>query len=148
MPLLRLLLSRQRFTTCRQCLHRPSLIRPPPPPSFPSITSIRTFHASRSQSSPIIPLPAILLGLLKSGKLVSFVSLSSKTSLTLLPHTFRRDKGKLVGKILAGIPIAGLTLLVAVGLDQVVDPSPPLYKNSKPMPPTPTHPCPFHYLFL
>ncbi|KAI8328776.1 peptidase family M48-domain-containing protein [Chlamydoabsidia padenii] len=86
--------------------------------SWSSCIPSRAFHSSHPRPSPIIPLPAILLGLLKSGKLVSFVSLSSKTSLTLLPHTFRRDKGKLVGKILAGIPIAGMALLVAVGLDQ------------------------------
>ncbi|CAO3645813.1 unnamed protein product [Cunninghamella echinulata] len=55
---------------------------------------------------------------LKSGKLVSFVSLSSKTSLTLLPHTFRRDNGKLVGKLLVSIPVIGIALLIVVGLDQ------------------------------
>ncbi|KAI8637095.1 hypothetical protein BD408DRAFT_323643, partial [Parasitella parasitica] len=36
------------------------------------------------------------LGALKTGKLVSLVSLSSKTSLTLLPHTFRRGS-KVIG---------------------------------------------------
>ncbi|KAI8076361.1 peptidase family M48-domain-containing protein [Halteromyces radiatus] len=110
-------LPRQRttfsFTTCHDCLQRPSRYQ-----QRLTTFRIQTFHSSRPQPSPILPLPAILLGLLKSGKLVSFVSLSSKTSLTLLPHTFRRDKGKLVGKILAGIPLFGLTLLLAVGLDQ------------------------------
>ncbi|KAI8884928.1 hypothetical protein K501DRAFT_150212, partial [Backusella circina FSU 941] len=36
------------------------------------------------------------LSALKTGKLVSLVSLSSKTSLTLLPHTFRKG-GKIQG---------------------------------------------------
>ncbi|KAI9301950.1 hypothetical protein BJ944DRAFT_270682, partial [Cunninghamella echinulata] len=81
-------------------------------------TPIRSFQTSHSNKSPIIPLPAMLLGILKSGKLVSFVSLSSKTSLTLLPHTFRRDNGKLVGKLLVSIPVIGIALLIVVGLDQ------------------------------
>ncbi|CAO3595460.1 unnamed protein product [Absidia cylindrospora] len=126
MPLIRLLTTqRTKSTYCRQCLGRQimgssRLNQQQQQRLFPirPSTSFRSFHSSQTSKSPIIPLPAILLGLLKSGKLVSFVSLSSKTSLTLLPHTFRRDKGKLVGKILAGIPIAGLALLVAVGLDQ------------------------------
>ncbi|ORX58803.1 hypothetical protein DM01DRAFT_1333423 [Hesseltinella vesiculosa] len=78
----------------------------------------RWFHASTRRPSPILPLPAIIASIFKSGKLVSLVSLSSKTSLTLLPHTFKRDKGKTVGKILIGIPMVGMGLLVAVGLDQ------------------------------
>lgn len=78
------------------------------------------FHSSRSSRVPILPIPAIILGALKTGKLVSLVSLSSKTSLTLLPHTFRRgSKGDLIAKVLAGIPLFGFTLLLLVGLDQV-----------------------------
>ncbi|KAG2204093.1 hypothetical protein INT46_011105 [Mucor plumbeus] len=77
------------------------------------------FHTSQPMRVPIVPIPAIILGALKTGKLVSLVSLSSKTSLTLLPHTFRRgSKGDLIAKILAGIPLFGFTLLLAVGLDQ------------------------------
>lgn len=80
----------------------------------------RLFHSSRPSHSPIIPIPAIILGALKTGKLVSLVSLSSKTSLTLLPHTFRRgSKGDKIAKVLASIPLFGFTLLLAVGLDQV-----------------------------
>ncbi|KAI8071709.1 peptidase family M48-domain-containing protein [Gongronella butleri] len=66
---------------------------------------------------PLLPLPAVLAGLVKSGKLVSLVSLSSKTSLTLLPHSLRKGKGATAGKILVGVPLVGLTLLLAVGLD-------------------------------
>jgi hypothetical protein len=80
----------------------------------------RLFHSSRPSYSPIIPIPAIILGALKTGKLVSLVSLSSKTSLTLLPHTFRRgSKGDKIAKVLAAIPLIGFTLLLVVGLDQV-----------------------------
>jgi hypothetical protein len=79
-----------------------------------------SFHSSRPSQVPIVPIPAIILGALKTGKLVSLVSLSSKTSLTLLPHTFRRgSKGDLIAKVLAGIPLFGFTLLLVVGLDQV-----------------------------
>lgn len=75
---------------------------------------------TRPSQVPIVPIPAIILGALKTGKLVGLVSLSSKTSLTLLPHTFRRgSKGDLIAKILAGIPLFGFTLLLVVGLDQV-----------------------------
>ncbi|KAI8357241.1 peptidase family M48-domain-containing protein [Blakeslea trispora] len=77
------------------------------------------FHTSQPARIPIIPFPAFLLGTLKTGKLVSIVSLSSKTSLTLLPHTFRRGgRLDLIAKVLAGIPLAGIALLLAVGLDQ------------------------------
>jgi hypothetical protein len=80
------------------------------------------FHTSQPMRVPIVPIPAIILGALKTGKLVSLVSLSSKTSLTLLPHTFRRgSKGDLIAKILAGIPLFGFTLLLVVGLDQVTN---------------------------
>lgn len=82
----------------------------------------KEFHTSRPMRVPIVPIPAIILGALKTGKLVSLVSLSSKTSLTLLPHTFRRgSKGDLIAKILAGIPLFGFTLLLVVGLDQVTN---------------------------
>lgn len=84
-------------------------------------TAARGFHTTRPTQVPIVPIPAIILGALKTGKLVSLVSLSSKTSLTLLPHTFRRgSKGDLIAKILAGIPLFGFTLLLVVGLDQVI----------------------------
>ncbi|OBZ91817.1 Metalloendopeptidase OMA1, mitochondrial [Choanephora cucurbitarum] len=77
------------------------------------------FHTNQAARIPIIPFPAFLLGALKTGKLVSIVSISSKTSLTLLPHTFRRGgRLDLFAKVLAGIPLVGFTLLVAVGLDQ------------------------------
>ena len=83
-------------------------------------TTLRSFHSTRPSPIPIIPFPAIFLGALKTGKLVSFVSLSSKTSLTLLPHTFRRgSKGDTIAKILVSIPGIGFLLLLAVGLDQV-----------------------------
>ncbi|KAI9027271.1 hypothetical protein CLU79DRAFT_33069 [Phycomyces nitens] len=78
----------------------------------------RSFHSSRSTLTPLIPIPAMILAVIKTGNLVSFVSLSSKTSLTLLPHTFRRDRGKLVAKLLASVPILGMTLLLLIGLDQ------------------------------
>ncbi|KAL9554164.1 hypothetical protein MBANPS3_002932 [Mucor bainieri] len=82
-------------------------------------TTARGFHTTRPAQVPIVPIPAIILGALKTGKLVSLVSLSSKTSLTLLPHTFRRgSKGDLIAKVLAGIPLFGFTLLLVVGLDQ------------------------------
>jgi hypothetical protein len=82
------------------------------------LNSIRNFHTTSPRNVPIIPLPAALLGLLKSGKLVSLVSLSSKTSLTLLPHSiFRRYK--LSTKIFASIPLLGIALLLGVGLDKV-----------------------------
>jgi hypothetical protein len=59
------------------------------------------------------------LGILKSGKLVSFVSLSSKTSLTLLPHSiFRRYKFST--KVFASVPLIGIALLLTVGLDKVM----------------------------
>lgn len=78
----------------------------------------RNFHTTSPQNVPILPLPAALLALLKSGKLVSFVSLSSKTSLTLLPHSiFRRYK--LSTKVFASVPLIGIALLLTVGLDQV-----------------------------
>ncbi|KAI7861380.1 hypothetical protein BDF14DRAFT_1701188, partial [Spinellus fusiger] len=38
------------------------------------------------------------LSVIKTGSLVSLVSLSSKTSLTLLPHTFRRDRIRWLAK--------------------------------------------------
>ncbi|KAI7890145.1 uncharacterized protein EV154DRAFT_422549 [Mucor mucedo] len=52
--------------------------------------SRRPFHTTKPTHVPIIPIPLFITGALKSGQLVSLVSLSSKTSLTLLPHTFRR----------------------------------------------------------
>lgn len=80
----------------------------------------KELHTSRPVQVPIVPIPAMILTALKTGKLVSLVSLSSKTSLTLLPHTFRRgSKGDLIAKILAGIPLFGFTLLLVIGLDQV-----------------------------
>lgn len=80
----------------------------------------RPFHTTKPTLVPIIPIPLFILGALKTGKLVSLVSLSSKTSLTLLPHTFRRGgKADTIAKILAGIPVFGFTLLLVVGLDQV-----------------------------
>ncbi|KAI8977148.1 peptidase family M48-domain-containing protein [Mycotypha africana] len=82
-------------------------------------THIRLFHTTKPVAAPIVPIPAIILGALKTGKLVSFVSLSSKTSLTLLPHTFRRgNKSETIARILAGIPLFGFTLLLVIGLDQ------------------------------
>ncbi|KAI9480581.1 MAG: peptidase family M48-domain-containing protein [Benjaminiella poitrasii] len=80
----------------------------------------RSFHTTQPVRSPIVPIPAVILGILKTGKLVSFISLSSKTSLTLLPHTFRKSgsRGVLVAKILAGIPLFGFMLLLIIGLDQ------------------------------
>ncbi|KAG0770262.1 hypothetical protein G6F57_005552 [Rhizopus arrhizus] len=50
----------------------------------------RSFHPSRRAQVPLVPFPAFLMGAFKTGKLVSIISLSSKTSLTLLPHTFGR----------------------------------------------------------
>lgn len=82
------------------------------------LNSIRNFHTTSPSNVPIIPLPAALLGLLKSGKLVSLVSLSSKTSLTLLPHSIFRQY-KLSTKIFASIPFIGIALLLGVGLDKV-----------------------------
>ncbi|KAJ2961446.1 hypothetical protein NQZ79_g3240 [Umbelopsis isabellina] len=81
------------------------------------LNSIRKFHTTSPRNVPIIPLPAALLGLLKSGKLVSLVSLSSKTSLTLLPHSIFRQY-KLSTKIFASIPLLGIALLLGVGLDK------------------------------
>ncbi|KAL0079722.1 peptidase family M48-domain-containing protein [Phycomyces blakesleeanus] len=81
-------------------------------------TFIRSFHASPSNKVPIIPLPAVIGALLKSGKLVSLVSLSSKTSMTLLPHSIGKGRAKWVVSLLAGIPIIGVALLLVVGLDQ------------------------------
>ncbi|KAI7903120.1 peptidase family M48-domain-containing protein [Cokeromyces recurvatus] len=80
----------------------------------------RKFHFTQPVRIPIVPIPAVILGALKSGKLVSLISLSSKTSLTLLPHTFRRQgsKGVLIAKILTGIPLFGFALLLLIGLDQ------------------------------
>ena len=79
----------------------------------------RSFHSTRPQNVPILPLPAVILGILKSGKLVSFVSLSSKTSLTLLPHSiFRRYKFST--KVFASVPLIGIALLLTVGLDKVM----------------------------
>ncbi|KAI9321750.1 peptidase family M48-domain-containing protein [Dichotomocladium elegans] len=78
----------------------------------------QAFHTSAPRQSPLIPLPALLLTALKSGKLVSLVSLSSKTSLTLLPHTLYSQRMRIYVKFLAGIPIVGLSLLLLVGLDQ------------------------------
>lgn len=84
------------------------------------LLNTRSFHSTRPSRVPIVPIPAIILGALKTGKLVSLVSLWSKTSLTLLPHTFRRgSKGETIAKFLAGIPVFGFTLLLVVGLDQV-----------------------------
>lgn len=79
----------------------------------------RPFHTTRPQQSPLIPLPAMIISALKTGKLVSLVSFSSKTSLTLLPHTLYNQKTRTYMKFLAGIPVIGLSLLVLVGLDQV-----------------------------
>ncbi|KAG2237708.1 hypothetical protein INT48_009646, partial [Thamnidium elegans] len=79
----------------------------------------RPLHATNPTKVPIFPIPLFILGALKTGKLVSLVSLSSKTSLTLLPHTFRRGgKADTIAKVLAGIPLFGFTFLLAVGLDQ------------------------------
>ncbi|KAG1458407.1 hypothetical protein G6F56_006404 [Rhizopus delemar] len=78
------------------------------------------FHNSRPAPVPLVPFPAFLVGAFKTGKLVSIISISSKTSLTLLPHTFGRGGSKLqiLARILAGIPLFGVALLFAVGLDQ------------------------------
>ncbi|KAI9021517.1 peptidase family M48-domain-containing protein [Phycomyces nitens] len=78
----------------------------------------RSFHASPSNKVPIIPLPAMIATLLKSGKLVSLVSLSSKTSMTLLPHSIGKGRARWIVSLLAGIPITGVALLLVVGLDQ------------------------------
>ncbi|KAG2218643.1 hypothetical protein INT45_000816 [Circinella minor] len=101
-----------RQQLCSNCYRHQQLLQP----RVPLIA--RPFHATNTRSSPLLPLPAVLLSVLKSGKLVSLVSLSSKTSLTLLPHTYRRDRGKLVFKLLASIPLIGVTLLLLVGLDK------------------------------
>jgi hypothetical protein len=83
-----------------------------------AFVNYRNFHTTSPRNVPILPLPAALLALLKSGKLVSFVSLSSKTSLTLLPHSiFRRYKFST--KVFASVPLIGIALLLTVGLDQV-----------------------------
>ncbi|GAA5797975.1 hypothetical protein HPULCUR_003373 [Helicostylum pulchrum] len=85
----------------------------------PTKINCRAFHSSKPTKVPIFPIPLFILGALKTGKLVSLVSLSSKTSLTLLPHTFRRGgKADTIAKVLAGIPLFGFTFLLAVGLDQ------------------------------
>ncbi|KAI8576238.1 hypothetical protein K450DRAFT_257775 [Umbelopsis ramanniana AG] len=82
-----------------------------------STVNYRNFHTTSPRNVPIIPIPAAILALLKSGKLVSFVSLSSKTSLTLLPHSiFRRYKFST--KVFASVPLIGIALLLTVGLDQ------------------------------
>lgn len=81
------------------------------------LVQLRNFHASRPHHVPLIPLPAFLLSAFKTGKFLSFVSLSSRTSLTLLPHSFFK-----IGKrrlLLASIPFLGIVVLVLVGLDQV-----------------------------
>lgn len=88
---------------------------------LPTKINSRAFHSSKPTKVPIFPIPLFILGALKTGKLVSLVSLSSKTSLTLLPHTFRRGgKADTIAKVLAGIPLFGFTFLLAVGLDQVL----------------------------
>lgn len=105
----------RRPPICTSCYRRSSNIF-----GNSKLNITRSFQSSRPSRVPILPIPAIILGALKTGKLVSLVSLSSKTSLTLLPHTFRRgSKGDKIAKILAGIPIFGFTLLLLVGLDQV-----------------------------
>lgn len=78
----------------------------------------RSFHSTRPQKVPILPLPAVIMGILKSGKLVTLVSLSSKTSLTLLPHSFFR-RYKFSTMIFASVPFLGVALLLIVGLDKV-----------------------------
>ncbi|KAF1806086.1 peptidase family M48-domain-containing protein [Mucor lusitanicus] len=109
---------RQSPSLCSGCYRQQRIT------SFPkqlpkAAAAARGFHTTRPTQVPIVPIPAIILGALKTGKLVSLVSLSSKTSLTLLPHTFRRgSKGDLIAKVLAGIPLFGFTLLLVVGLDQ------------------------------
>lgn len=100
-----------RRSICTSCYKRTTI---------PSKFYTRAFHTTKPRPVPIIPIPLFILGALKTGKLVSLVSLSSKTSLTLLPHTFRRGgKADTIAKILAGIPVFGFTLLLAIGLDQV-----------------------------
>lgn len=89
-------------------------------PTSKLFTCRRPFHTTKPTHVPILPIPLFILGALKSGQLVSLVSLSSKTSLTLLPHTFRRGgKADTIAKVLAGIPVFGFTLLLVIGLDQV-----------------------------
>ncbi|KAI9247210.1 peptidase family M48-domain-containing protein [Phascolomyces articulosus] len=104
--------SQWRRHLCSNCYRHQRFL----PPRAPLV--VRSFHTTNPRPSPLLPLPAVLLSVLKSGKLVSLVSLSSKTSLTLLPHTYGRDRGKLVFKLLASIPLIGVTLLLLVGLDQ------------------------------
>lgn len=100
-----------RRSICTSCCQRTTL---------PTKTFSRPFHSTKPAHVPILPIPLFILGALKSGQLVSLVSLSSKTSLTLLPHTFRRGgKADTIAKILAGIPVFGFTLLLLIGLDQV-----------------------------
>ncbi|GAN08894.1 metalloendopeptidase M48, Ste24p [Mucor ambiguus] len=108
------ILNRQPPSICSGCCRQQRTML------FPKqLPTTRGFHTTRPTQVPIVPIPAIILGALKTGKLVSLVSLSSKTSLTLLPHTFRRgSKGDLIAKVLAGIPLFGFTLLLVVGLDQ------------------------------
>ncbi|KAI8370891.1 hypothetical protein EDC96DRAFT_439913, partial [Choanephora cucurbitarum] len=67
-----------------------TLKRPPCINHYRPLPFSYQFHTNQAARIPIIPFPAFLLGALKTGKLVSIVSISSKTSLTLLPHTFRR----------------------------------------------------------
>ncbi|KAI9494232.1 hypothetical protein BDB00DRAFT_787280 [Zychaea mexicana] len=103
-----------RRQLCLNCYrHQQPRLQPRIPPLV-----VRSFHASKPRPSPLLPLPAVLLTALKTGKLVSLVSLSSKTSLTLLPHTYRRDRGKFVFKLLASVPLLGIALLLIVGLDK------------------------------
>ncbi|RUS21256.1 hypothetical protein BC937DRAFT_93216 [Endogone sp. FLAS-F59071] len=84
--------------------------------SLPMLSLARSFHTTQPTRAPVIPLPYFLI-LLKSGKFLSFISLSFKGALTFLPHSIMKKYSRRT-KILIAIPIVGLTILIIVGLDR------------------------------
>ncbi|RUP42950.1 hypothetical protein BC936DRAFT_137847 [Jimgerdemannia flammicorona] len=117
-----------RWAPPRLLHHLPKPPRPPTrwPPSYtplgflkqyePSVPpTLRSFHTTPPTKSPIIPLP-YFLALLKSGKVFSIISFSSKGALTFLPHSILKNYSRRT-KFLISIPITGVLLLIVIGLD-------------------------------
>jgi hypothetical protein len=111
-----------RISTSNACyLKKPLQFQKLPSIIPTSIASqARSFHASRPSKIPIFSIPPIVLALLKTGKLVNILSISSKVSLTLLPHTYRSGKMNITA-FLVGIPLVGFAGLAVLGMDRVRD---------------------------
>lgn len=80
----------------------------------------RPFHGSRPSQVPLLSLPTFLIGTLKTTSVIEVISMFSNLSATLLLLRFykKQSMSHWTNKALACIPLLGLSLFIAVGLDQ------------------------------